>query len=146
MKPERLKLDIWAINYKLMGKEKMYIGEKEIRLASEEGDMVNIIFKDNSKVEVHKELYGIIATKGKGNGTEFDVINHKLADKFLLDLAKYQLPSSMVMSLGQSMQTLFHNYRAYAFGSKFGKDHMENVTIGDILDEATKQDSDLYSK
>ena len=115
----------------------MFIGEQEIKKVEGEGSIVKVTFKNNESTEINKVLYDFVATKGKGNGTVPDVIAHKLANKYLLEMSDFGLIPLSVQSVAQGMINLTENYREEAYAKKFGKDNSSQVTLKDIFDEVS---------
>lgn len=120
----------------------MFIGKQEIKEAKGEGALVKITFKDKAcePVEMNKNLYEFIVTEKQGNGMLADVIRHKLAYKYLLDMSEYGLTPISAPGIANGIANLISNLREEAMAKKFGKkEHeFESITISEILAEVEK--------
>ena len=113
----------------------MWIGEKKIKgVLDVEDGYVKVGFKDNAPDAIlKKNLYDMIITEEKRNGTVTDVVRKVLAFKFLEEMANLGLEFYMAEHVGQGIATLAHNMREEVVAKKFGCKSLLDIKLSDLV-------------
>jgi len=113
----------------------MYIGNNKITFSELDENTILVKLKDNSETKISKELFDIIATEKKGDGTIMDNINNHFAKKFVAELAYYNLDFYMVSNVAQSMGVLTHNLREVLLRKTFECSGGETIPLNKLIIE-----------
>lgn len=112
----------------------MFIGDKEIKMTTEKDEKtITVEFANDPSVTINKELFDLIKSEEKGNGSITDNINHYFGRKFLAELAYYGLEHYFATSTGVAMETLAHNLREELFRKTFNCSGGDAININLLL-------------
>lgn len=112
----------------------MYIGNKKINSSELDENTILVKLKDNTETKISKELFDIIATEEKGDGTIMDNINNYFAKKFVAELAYYNLDFYMVQNVAQAMGVLSHNLRESLIRKTFECSGGDTIPLNKLID------------
>jgi len=113
-----------------------YIGEKKIKGTEKlEDGRVKVMFKDNTEIEMNKNLFDLAAHDDKRDGGVTDRVRLLLSTKFLSEMAEYGLEFYMISQIGQGMETLGHNLREEKISKAFGCAGTNDIGIKTLLDK-----------
>ena len=112
----------------------MYIGNKKINSSELDENTILVKLKDNTETKISKELFDIIATEEKGDGTIMDNINNYFAKKFVAELAYYNLDFYMVQNVAQAMGVLSHNLREGLIRKTFNCSGGDTIPLNKLID------------
>ena len=86
-------------------------------------------------VSMNYDLFQMIILDHQTEGDITDVVNNRIAGKFLAEMAGYDLEYYFVGLVSTAMQTLAHNLREIKIAEAFGVQHTNQVSIKKLLDE-----------
>jgi hypothetical protein len=118
---------------------KQYLGKEEIKKTEVVGDIKNgfeveVTFKNQKQYKINKNLFDLVVSDYPNNvGTVEDVVYHRLAQKFIIELGDYGLSLIELEQITSRMNNLLYNSKCEAMGKKFGVKHEHLIKIKDIL-------------
>ena len=111
----------------------MFIGTKEIKEEKEEGDAVELVFSDEQKLTINKNLYDLIKTETSREGNITDCVRLEVSKICVAKMAEFNLDINMAEQIAMGITNIVNNALEEATSKKFEVKNTREIKIKDIF-------------